>query len=65
MRPTQARTEMEVAQRMGEWHEAQIELAKAEARIRRNNDMDVGTVQASTPPPAQEAPPSECAWAPE
>eukprot|EP00969_Alexandrium_andersonii_P346558 15321099-Alexandrium_andersonii.AAC.1 len=28
MRPTQARNEMEVAQRMEEWHEAHIELAK-------------------------------------
>eukprot|EP00969_Alexandrium_andersonii_P264458 11688375-Alexandrium_andersonii.AAC.1 len=30
MRPAQARTEMEVAQRMEEWHEAQIELARSD-----------------------------------
>eukprot|EP00969_Alexandrium_andersonii_P229688 10143739-Alexandrium_andersonii.AAC.1 len=35
-------------------------LRRAEARIRRNDDdMDVGAVQASTPSPAQEAPPAE------
>eukprot|EP00969_Alexandrium_andersonii_P180037 7957532-Alexandrium_andersonii.AAC.1 len=30
MRPTQARTELEVAQRMEEWHGAQIELARSD-----------------------------------
>eukprot|EP00969_Alexandrium_andersonii_P045860 2012186-Alexandrium_andersonii.AAC.1 len=40
-------------------------LRRAEARIRRNDDdMDVDTAQASTPPLAQEAPPSERARAP-
>eukprot|EP00969_Alexandrium_andersonii_P347945 15384796-Alexandrium_andersonii.AAC.1 len=38
-------------------------LRRAAARTRRNDDdMDVGAVQASIPPPAQEAPPAERAW---